>query len=257
MENNKITVTKTNDAMKKVYEMVSKAKETFAVIKALEAIDNKTAFALINEQKLKYQYQMGYVLGALKANYDTLPEDIAARQKINNVPLNLLIKMKVDEFVLNVREVSNPNDLTNCTEYDDRYRRLSELICGFGYNMEFLEDRFELFFPNRTHKFVLGFAEGYAETFHKIAEEACVEVEYTDAKSQDIWKNLKFFLERDVHEYRLDGKYLFMYHGGHNCSADKSIKYGKDGRYVNENVYENLKSRKSSDFVDKTFNFNF
>lgn len=36
MENNKITVTKTNDAMKKVYEMVSKAKETFAVIKALE-----------------------------------------------------------------------------------------------------------------------------------------------------------------------------------------------------------------------------
>ena len=247
---NELTISNTPNSMSRVYTMAAKAKETFDIVEALSATGNKTAIVLINEQKLNQQFQVGYVFGSLKANLDCLPDEIAARQKMNG-----LIKMKVDEFVLDVREVSHAQEMTGYTDYEGKYRRLSECICGFGYNMSFIEERFESFFPNGIHRFVLGFAVGYSETFHEIAAQACIKTEFTDPKTQDIWRNWEFFLKRDVHEYRLDGNYLFMYHGGFNCTGDSSIPYGNNSHYVNKDVYETLKSRKSSDFVDKPFEF--
>ena len=236
---NELAISNTPNSMSRVYTMAAKAKETFDIVEALSATGNKTAaIVLINEQKLNQQFQVGYVFGSLKANLDCLPDEIAARQKMNGVPLNLLIKMKVDEFVLDVREVSHAQEMTGYTDYEGKYRRLSECICGFGYNMSFI-----------------GFAVGYSETFHEIAAQACIKTEFTDPKTQDIWRNWEFFLKRDVHEYRLDGNYLFMYHGGFNCTGDSSIPYGNNSHYVNKDVYETLKSRKSSDFVDKPFEF--
>lgn len=252
---NELTISNTPNSMSRVYAMAAKAKETFDIVEALSATGNKTAIVLINEQKLNQQFQVGYVFGSLKANLDCLPDEIAARQKMNGIPLNLLIKMKVDEFVLDVREVSHAQEMTGYTDYEGKYRRLSECICGFGYNMSFIEERFESFFPNGIHRFVLGFAVGYSETFHEIAAQACIKTEFTDPKTQDIWRNWEFFLKRDVHEYRLDGNYLFMYHGGFNCTGDSSIPYGNNSHYVNKDVYETLKSRKSSDFVNKPFEF--
>jgi len=252
---NELTISNTPNSMSRVYTMAAKAKETFDIVEALTATGNKTAFALINEQKLNQQFQVGYVFGSLKANLDCLPDEIAACQKMNGIPLNLHIKMKVDEFVLDVREVSHAQEMTGYTDYEGKYRRLSECICGFGYNMSFIEERFESFFPNGIHRFVLGFAVGYSETFHEIAAQACIKTEFTDPKTQDIWRNWEFFLKRDVHEYRLDGNYLFMYHGGCNCTGDSSIPYGNNSHHVNKDVYEALKSRKSSDFVDKPFEF--
>lgn len=252
---NELTISNTPNSMSRVYTMAAKAKESFDIVEALNATGNKTALALIDEQKRNQQFQVGYVFGSLKANLDCLPEEIAARQKMNGIPLDFLIKMKVDEFVLDVREVSHAQELTGYTDYEGKYRRLSECICGFGYNMSFIEERFESFFPNGIHRFVLGFAVGYSETFHEIAAQACIKTEFTDPKTQDIWRNWEFFLKRDVHEYRLDGNYLFMYHGGFNCTGDSSIPYGNNSHYVNKDVYETLKSRKSSDFVDKPFEF--
>lgn len=252
---NELTISNTPNSMSRVYTMAAKAKESFDIVEALSATGNKTALALIDEQKRNQQFQVGYVFGSLKANLDCLPEEIAARQKMNGIPLDFLIKMKVDEFVLNVREVSHAQEMTGYTDYEGKYRRLSECICGFGYNMSFIEERFESFFPNGIHRFVLGFAVGYSETFHEIAAQACIKTEFTDPKTQDIWRNWEFFLKRDVHEYRLDGNYLFMYHGGFNCTGDSSIPYGNNSHYVNKDVYETLKSRKSSDFVDKPFEF--
>lgn len=252
---NKLTISNTPNSMSRVYTMVVKAKESSDIVEALSATGNKTALALINEQKLNQQFQLGYVFGSLKANFDCLPDEIAARQKMNGIPLNLFIKMKVDEFVLDIREVSHVEEMTGYTSYEGKYRRLSECICGFGYNMSFIEERFERFFPNGIHRFVLGFAVGYSEIFHEIAAQACIKTEFTDPKTQDIWRNWEFFLKRDVHEYRLDGNYLFMYHGGFNCTGDSYIPYGNNSHYVNKDVYEALKARKSSDFVDKPFEF--
>ena len=253
MKKNEIAITP--NTMSTVYNMAAKAKESSEIIEELTAIGSITAIALINEQKRNQQFQVGYVFGSLKANLDCLPDEIAARQKMNGIPLNLLIKMKVDEFVLDVREVSHAQEMTGYTDYEGKYRCLSECICGFGYNMSFIEERFESFFPNGIYRFVLGFAVGYSETFHEIAAQACIKTEFTDPKTQDIWRNWEFFLKRDVHEYHLDGNYLFMYHGGFNCTGDSSIPYGNNSHYVNKDVYETLKSRKSSDFVDKPFEF--
>jgi len=252
---NELTVT--NNTMNRTLGMVTKAKESFETINALLKTGNPTALALVNEQRLNHQYQVGYILGSLKANLDCLPEDIAARQKMNGIPLNLLIKMKVDEFCLDVRETAHPEEMTLYTGYEEKYRRLSELICGFGYNMSFIEDRFERFFPKGTHMFVLGFAVGNSETFHEIAAQAAVSTDYTDPKTQDIWKNWMYFLKRDVHEYRLDGAYLFMYHGGWNPTSDKSIPYGNNCRKVNMNVYDLLRARSEASFTEEPFDVEF
>lgn len=254
---NELTISNSNNAMERVSRMASKAKESFDLIEALKATNNPTALALVNEQSLNHQYEVGYVYGSLKANLDCLPDEIANRQRVNGIPLNLLIKMKVDEFVLDVREASHASEMTNYTDYAGKYRRLSELICGFGYNMSFIEDRFESFFPKGSHRFVLGFAIGYSETFHEIAAQACVPTDFTDPKTQDIWKNWEYFLKRDVHEYHIDGAYLFMYHGGFNCSDDPDIPYGNNSRVVNKDVYETLKARSASSFVTKPFNLSF
>ena len=168
MNKNELSVSR-NTTLLRVSKMANDAKDTSEVIKNLAAMSNQTAAALIGEQYLNHQYQIGYVYGALKANLDCLPDAIASRQKINGIPLDLAIKMQVDTFVLDVREASRASDMTIATKYDEKYRRLSELICGFGYNMYFIEDRFEEFFPKGSHMFVLGFATGYSETFHEIA----------------------------------------------------------------------------------------
>lgn len=252
-----LTVSNYSKSLNRLMSMVSKAKETSEVIEVLSAMGNNTAMALVEEQKFVKNYQVGYVLGNLKANFDSLPDEIAAKQKINGIPLNLFIKMKVDEYVLDVREKSYVEELTYVADYEGKYRRLSELICGFTFNNGFIEERFERFFPNGTHMFVLGFAVGYSEEFHEIASKTNIATEHTEPKSQDIWKNWEYFLKRNVYEYRIDGHYLFMYHGGFSSAANENIPYGKNGHYVNENVYERLRARNSSEFVDQIFDFKF
>lgn len=251
---NEISINTTPNSVNKFVSMISAAKETYSVIQALSATENKTARALVAEQILKHKYQLGQILGTLKANLDCLPEDIAISQKVNGIPLNFLIKMKVDEYVLDIREVSEKQEMTTATEYEKKYRSLSECICGYGYNTDFNEERFKAFFPRGTHMFVLGFAEGYSDTFHQIAASESVTTDYTDPKTQDIWKNWEFFLKREVYEYRIDGKFLFI---SEDTSFNNATQTGYNLLSVNQSVYKKLKARDDSKFTESSFDFSF
>lgn len=256
---NELAISKNNQSFAtQVDESLEKSREISETITALSFItikNNATLSALFSEQKKQLKYQLGCTLGLLKAYIDTLPPKLAEKQKLNGISMNLLIKLKVDEEVLNQREHA-PN-FTFETDYWRCYRRLSELICGYGYNMYFNQDRFEEFYPDGMHLFVSGFAGGYSCGFHTIAADSGIETTTTQTVKQDIWKNWPYFLKHDVTEYRLDGKYLYMYHGGINCSGDPDIPYGNNVHFVNSDVYEKLQSRQEGDFVTHTFDFPF
>lgn len=261
-ENNTLALATNSTAFAtQLSETCTKRAEINDTIAGLSSLSKKSAtvVALLEEQYRLARYQLGYTLGLMKAYIDTLPAELAAKQKINGIPVDLLIKIKVDEEVLNKREASRKaHDFTYETEYWKRYRRLSESICGYGYNMYFIEERYHEFYPEGIHDFVSGFANGYSNGFHTIATEAGItDLVITKPVEQDIWKNWPFFLNREVHEYRLDGKYLYMYHGGWNCSGDRDMPYGDNVRMVNHGVYEKLQARPVSDFVDMEFNFGF
>lgn len=238
------------NTMARVAEIASQAKETKNTLDALTAFENKTAQTLVHAIRDKYLHEMGYVMGGLKANLDTMPEEIASTLVINSIPLNLMIKMKVDEFVLDQREKHKITWLSCDSDYSRQYRYLSEMICGYGYNMYFINERFEAYFPAGIHHFVEGFANGYSETFHEIAEKCGINTEHTNPKEQDIWRNWQYFICRDCVEYRIDGKYLFMYHGGW-CPEDPTIPYRNNEKIVNENVYELIRAH---DFLPKNYN---
>lgn len=236
---------------------LSDISETIVALSAVQTQNNQTLLSLLTEQKNAQQYQMGYTLGIMKAYVDTLPAEVANHQRINGVPLDLLIKLKVDEAVLNQREmIKNVCNFTFETLYWSRYRRLSEAICGYGYNLYFIQERFEQFYPNGMHNFVAGFARGYSSAFHTIATECGIETVTTEPVEQDIWKNYPYFLSHEVHEYRLDGKYLFMYHGGCNFTG-KDLPCGNNVQIVNKGVYEKLQSRPVDDFTPCEFTFEF
>lgn len=253
-KHNEVFATQLAEAVKKSKDIA----ETICGLSKLENPNNATLVALLNEQVANQKFQLGYVLGLMKAYYDTLPPVVAEKQKINNIPVELLIKLKVDAEVLDNREkIKNVVDFTHETDYWARYRRLSETICGFGYNMHFIPERFKMFYPNGMHKFVSGFAEGYSNGFHTIAEESGIKTEKTNPIEQDIWKNWEYFLTHESHEYRLNGKYLFMYHGGATTRDHLDAPYGNNVKIVNENVYEALRNRAAEDFIPHNFCFNF
>ena len=101
--------------------------------------------------------------------------------------------------------------------------------------------------------------KGFDNTsIREIAAASGVETITTNPKTQDIWRNWEFFLKHDCHEYRLDGSYLYMYHGGANCSSDPNVPYGNNVKLVNKGVYQKLKARRiDSNFSNKEFDFGF
>ena len=163
----------------------------------------------------------------------------------------------VDHLIREARERLGAAEFTQATGHA-KYRRLSEVVCGYGYSMRFSEERFAKFYPGETRWLVAGFAEGYSTAFHSIATEAGLYTDQTLPVGQDIWKNWAYFLEPDCREYRLDGKYLFMYHGGINCS-DTAAPYGDNQKNVNAGVYKALQARDLAGAGDRfgeiVFNF--
>lgn len=231
-------------------EKYSDGNKTETALRSLP--QNTTTEALIHEQVGLNAFQLGYILGQLLAWFDTLPDELAKTQKLADLPVDILVKLKIDELVLKNLDDYHQK-VTSYKEYWERYRRLSETICGYGYNMYFIEDRYHSYFPNGSHHVVDGFANGYSTGFHTICEESGVTVERTHPIHQDIWKNWPFFVDPGCHEYRLDGKFLFMYHGGWNCTPDHDIPYGNNVKMVNEGIYQALKNR-ACDF--EPFNIN-
>lgn len=257
----KLMVTKKDttflDLVRQAGREQKKIAETINNLLSIQIDGSETFSVLIKNAENHAENRKGYLLGLLKVHYDTLPEEIANQQRINGIPLDWLIKLRVDEHVLNKREkISCVSDFTSETEYWKKYRRLSELICGFGYSMCFNQERFRAFYPDGIASFVSGFAVGYSQGFHCLASENGIETDTTNPIEQDVWKNWEFFLKHDISEYRLDGKFLFMYHGGFNCSGDESIPYGNNVKEVNAKVYDLLKTRCVSDFHDFDISIN-
>lgn len=237
---------------------IDKYHDSLNVKNALEklTIPSESIEAMKAQQEGTCKYNMGAILGTLKAFNDTLPEEVAAMQRINDVPLDMLIKVKIDQIVTEQRKKNRPMEMTSETSYMAKYRRLSEMICGYGYNMYFLEDRFKEFFPG-VHKIVLGFAEAYSEYFHKLASVMGIQTVTTSPKTQDIWKNWMYFLDPKTTKYSLEGTYLYMYHGGWNCSGNPNIPCKDNQKVVNQGAYAVMRDRNPEEFEKAQFDFTF
>lgn len=237
---------------------IEKYQDSVKVKNALEkiTIPSESIEAMKAKQDGTCKYNMGAILGTLKAFNDTLPQEVAAMQCINGVPLDMMIKFKIDQIVTEQRKKNRPLEMTSETSYMGKYRRLSEMICGYGYNMYFLEERFREYFPG-VHTIVLGFAEAYSEYFHKLASKLGIQTVTTSPKTQDIWKNWTYFLDPKSTEYSLEGRYLYMYHGGWNCSGNPNIP-GKDNqKVVNKGIYDAMRNRNPEKFEKAQFDFSF
>lgn len=237
---------------------IAKYEDSLGVQKALERItlQSESIEAMRAQQTRDCNYNMGAILGTLKAYVDTLPEEVAAKQRINGVPLDMMIKLKTDQLIRQERNKNNPQEMTTDTSYMGKYRRLSELICGYGYNMCFIDARFKEFFPG-VYTVVLGFAEAYSENFHKLASRLGIQTVTTNPKTQDIWKNWMFFLDLETTKYSLEGNYLFMYHGGCNYTGNPNIPGGDNQKEVNKGTYAKMRSRDPRKFQSVEFNFTF
>lgn len=237
---------------------IEKYQDSVKVKNALEklTIPSESIEAMKEQQEGTCKYNMGAILGTLKAFNDTLPEEVAAMQRINDVPLDMLLKFKIDQIVTEQRKKNRPLEMTSETSYMAKYRRLSEMICGYGYNMYFLEDRFKEFFPG-VHKIVLGFAEAYSEYFHKLASIMGIQTVTTSPKTQDIWKNWMYFLDPKTTQYSLEGNYLYMYHGGWNCSGNPNIPCKDNQKVVNQGTYAAMRDRNPEEFEKDQFDFTF
>lgn len=237
---------------------IEKYQDSVKVKNALEnlTIPSESIEAMKAQQEGTCKYNLGAILGTLKAFNDTLPQEAAEMQRINGVPLDMMIKFKIDHIVREERKKNRPLEMTSETSYMPKYRRLSEMICGYGYNMYFLEDRFKEFFPG-VHTIVLGFAEAYSEYFHKLASVMGIQTVTTSPKTQDIWKNWMCFLDSKTTKYSLEGTYLYMYHGGWNCSGNPNIPYKDNQKVVNKGTYAVMRDRNPKEFEKAQFDFTF
>lgn len=237
---------------------IDKYYDSLNVQKSLEklTIPSESIEAMKAQQEGTCKYNMGAILGTLKSFNDTLPQEVAAKQRINGVPLDMMIKFQIDKSVTEQRKKNRPLEMTSETAYMPKYQRLSEMICGYGYNMYFLEDRFKEFFPG-VHTIVLGFAEAYSEYFHKLASVMGIQTVTTSPKTQDIWKNWMYFLDPKTTKYSLEGTYLYMYHGGWNCSGNPNIPCKDNQKVVNQGTYAVMRDRNPKEFEKAQFDFTF
>ena len=159
-----------------IEKTISKLAETNEIIVGLSKLPIcRTTIGAMEDYKSIQRHQNGYLLGLLKANYDTLPEIAKKQTKFDGVPIDLLIKLKVDENIIHNPEAS----LTEAM-----YNRCSIFV-----------EEWENLFADGTHNFVLGFAEGYAFGFHNILEHEELEILLKPNPILDIWYNVYYFYE--------------------------------------------------------------
>lgn len=196
--------------------------------------DGELLDCMLRSNEIIYKRYYAGALGALKANLDLLPEELAITQVFDEVPLDVLIKNKMDNMVRKVRLRSrDTKELTTTMDHWERYVELSKIICGYKGNCKFKEELFRQFYPDDTSNYVSMFATGYSEVFHQSAQDAAIKTSFTHTKTKDIWKNWAYFIEEGVYSYRIDGNYVVVYEPFHEMF--RSTK--------NEGVYDKLKAR--------------
>ncbi len=239
----------------KVSEAAKKANELNQIIQKISELDSAKSISVINDLKFDQLFFIGYFYGSLKANLDCLPDSIVQRQQIQGVPLAMVIKEKICDFVINVRKHHKVDNFVNFGKgYMNAYRSLSCHFCGYGSNVKFNEKEFHVFFPSLSYRFVEGFVKGYSDTLHEMSIQADVLLFATDPLLQDLWKNFSYFLNPETFDYSLDGYYLFPYVG---YIEDQPGVYEKIGFNINNTAYEELKSRDVYLFENRDFDIFF
>lgn len=229
------------DSLKKFYkldEMENSFRNFSMEFSKEKKVENELFEIVSDEKKAEVVRQLAYTLGLLKANLDSLPTELATEQIFNNLPLKEFIKKKVNQHV----------DKQIKADYWTFYRNSSEEVCGFGRSLSFDHDKFKEIFPGNIHHFVSGFARGYSNGLHLIAESQGIGIIKTDPITQDIWKNWQFFLDPQCTEYSLEGTYIFPYYNGYNWSGKANIPYGDNIQDTNLKLYSEIR-KKDNEFI--------
>ena len=116
----------TKGTMAKVQSLMERAKNANAKIESILSYSGEgvlTDCAIQPEENERKQIE-AYILGAMKANYDCLPEKIRRKQKVNDLMLDVYIKMRISGILWNV----SPEKITE-----------DNLVCEFarGYSETF------------------------------------------------------------------------------------------------------------------------
>lgn len=211
-----------------------------------------TAPSLLKEISQNISILEGKRLGMLKAWHDIMPVSFQSELKVRGLPLNMAIKMKIDQLVL--FEISKLRKTSNAIfigfgfkkrkTYLETYNRFRQMICGCGYNCKFIEKRFRDGFIGSSSYVVEGFATGYSEMFQIFASGDKHYTHHTDPIEEDIWKNWEYFLSRECFEYSLEGLYIPMYNGGApKAFYEGQFKTGFHTELRNKGIYESLRTK--------------
>lgn len=179
---------------------------------------NLTIESVLQVQRSASSYEIGYILGLIMANYDTVPKELKTSFIINEMPANQWVKSRINELVL---ERMGTVYYSLISDYFQKYKDLTALLSKN-------ENQFSSYFSNGTHNVVSGFASGYSHAWHLACDEIGFKTSITDPIMQDIWKNWQFFIYKDNCQYQLSGLYI--------------LKNGSTA-ILNERVYDVLKNR--------------
>lgn len=218
------------------------------IVSSIERFSSSSASLteILEKEKWQFSYCRGSYLGALKCLMDTLPPRVAKRQQIDGVPIDIFIKLKVDENVLDVLERDYPSGImtgyfakgiVKCAKDpvnpEHIYIKLLNVICGYKYGGTFRENFFTELFPKGTGYFVKGFAESYHKTFKELCDSNNKYLDNT-TPVEDLLKNWPYWFTRTTSAYRLDGTYI-------NQKMEESLS-------INLGLYEMFQERPEADF---------
>ena len=200
---------------------------------------------ILEKEKWQFSYCRGSYLGALKCLMDTLPPRVAKRQQVSGVPIDIFVKLKVDENVLDILEQHSPimrgyfykgivECAKNCTDSWHIYIKLLNVVLGYKYGGGFRKEAFSELFPKGTGYFVKGFAESYRKTLEEVCRLNGKYLANTTTPIEDLLKNWQYFFTRKCSVYKLDGKYI-------NQNTERE-------ELLNPSLYQALQERLEADF---------
>lgn len=240
-----------------ITEAIKQLDTSYDNIKTLKNINSEIEVLqfLYLDEIAKRNFCIANIIGILKCLYDTSAEEFPKNFDVD-------LKFVVDKFVLNVLNRDFPEGIWTSSEsklnsnFMAEYHHLSKLVCGFGDFCSFSTETFKTLFPASINRFVKGFANGYSKCFQLLCRLYNVKYEVTHPITQDIWKNIRYFLINDCYEYSLTGDYIFPYYDGQfNPTGNPKLPDKYNHHTINEKTYTKLKKKIHNDDSRKSFSY--
>lgn len=120
----------TKGSMESVKDLMASAKKANAKIESVLANSGEGVLTdnAIQRDENELEKIVAYILGAMKANYDCLPEKIRRKQKVNDLMLDVYIKMRISGilWIVSPAEITD-NDLVYAFAkgYSDTFRDIA------------------------------------------------------------------------------------------------------------------------------------